>query len=80
MRLNPCVKLFGVASDKPVDFDAILQALGAADAEPPPLMKLLLGDLPPAPADSTGLSPVDTAIIAQLDAWLEVLRDETAAS
>jgi hypothetical protein len=65
-----------VRSDKPVDFDAILQALGAADAEPPPLMKKLLGDLDPPP---TALSATDAAIVVELEAWLAALRDETAS-
>lgn len=61
----------------PTDFDAILEALGAADAEPPPLMKKLLGDLEPV---SPGLSRADRAALVELEAWLTVLRDETPAT
>jgi hypothetical protein len=67
----------GVGLDKPADFDAILQALGAADAEPPPLMKKLLGDLGPPP---NVLSAKDASIVAELEAWLAVLHDETPSA
>ncbi len=62
---------------EPADFDAILEALGAADAEPPPLMKKLLGDLEPV---SRGLSDADRAALVELEAWLAVVRDETPAT
>lgn len=58
----------------PADFDAILEALGAADAEPPPLMKKLLEPVSP------GLSRADRAALVELEAWLTVLRDETPAT
>ena len=64
-------------STDPVDFDLLLQALGAADAEPPPLMKKLLGDLGHRSAD---LPTVDAAVLAELEAWLAALRDDTPST
>jgi len=61
----------------PVDFDALLAALGAANAEPPPLMKKLLAESPPASADR---AIADAAVMSELEAWLAVLRDETRSS
>jgi hypothetical protein len=56
-----------VSSEKPVDFDALLHALGAKDAEPPPLMKKLLADLRPDPR---------AALLSELEAWLAALADD----
>ena len=66
----------GVPAD-PVDFDALLEALGAANAEPPPLMKKLLAESHPVSTDS---SIDETAVVAELKAWLAVLRNETRFS
>jgi len=57
--------------DKQVDFDALLSALGAADAEPPPLMRQLLSGLDPVVEDNA-----DARALAELEAWLAVLLDE----
>ena len=59
--------------DGSTDFDELLRRLGAADAEPPPLMKKLLDEQrsPPA-ADALA----DTILIAELEAWLALIEDE----
>ena len=57
---------------RPTDFDALLAALGAADAEPPPLMKQLL-----ATADDPRVTrDPDRRAIAELEAWLSALIRE----
>jgi len=71
-----------VSAPKPVDFDALLDALGATDAEPPPLMKKLLADIRPAPGERISenaradLSAVDAAVLAELEGWLAALHAE----
>jgi len=60
---------------RPTDFDALLAALGAADAEPPPLMKQLL-----AKADAPRIThDPDRRAIAELEAWLSALIHERSA-
>jgi hypothetical protein len=56
--------------DRPVDFDALLEALGAADAEPPPLMRQLLAGV-----DPVGRNADDRALV-ELEAWLAALIHE----
>jgi hypothetical protein len=63
----------------PVDFDAVLRALGAEDAEPPPLMRKLLSELPDSASPSTaGASRADARLLADLEAWLQALERERA--
>jgi hypothetical protein len=63
-----------VAPTRPVDFDELLRALGAADAEPPPLIKKLLAEVtPPADEAAAGQDARDA-----LEAWLAVLDDRRA--
>lgn len=57
--------------DNPVDFDALLKALGAADAEPPPLMRQLLDGMEPIDQGSP-----DDRVLAELEAWLATLVHE----
>jgi hypothetical protein len=55
----------------PTDFDDLMRRLGAADADPPPLMKKLLDERR---ANST--SAADTTLIAELEAWLSLIEAE----
>lgn len=60
-------------ASKPVDFDAVLRALGAEDAEPPPLMRKLLAELP-----ASKSSPADAQVLAELEAWLHAILGDRA--
>ena len=60
--------------DNPVDFDALLKALGAADAEPPPLIRQLLAGMEPIDQGS-----LDDRVLAELEAWLATLVHERAS-
>jgi hypothetical protein len=106
-----------------IDFDAILESLGAPDAAPPAVMEMLLSksplrsmptppvtaaplpsaidafadleralrdfehapqiaarECPPAPqAPGPAPDPVATAMLAELEAWMQVLQHERAA-
>lgn len=55
----------------PTDFDDLLRRLGAADADPPPLMKKLLDEHRLKPS-----SQCDTALLAELEAWLSLIEEE----
>jgi hypothetical protein len=57
--------------DNPVDFDALLRALGAADAEPPPLIRQLLAGMEP-----VNQGGPDDWVLAELEAWLAALVHE----
>jgi len=58
--------------DKPVDFDALLEALGAADAEAPPLMRQLLAGVDP-------FGRNDERALVELEAWLAALIHERSS-
>jgi hypothetical protein len=55
----------------PADFDDLLRRLGAAEADPPPLMKKLLDE-----HRLKASSSADTALIAELQAWLSLIEEE----
>lgn len=55
----------------PTDFDDLLRRLGAAEADPPPLMKKLLDE-----HRLKSTSSADTALIAELEAWLSLVEEE----
>jgi hypothetical protein len=53
------------------DFDDLLRRLGAADADPPPLMKKLLDE------QRLKSSPQpDRTLLAELEAWLSLIEEE----
>ena len=60
---------------KPTDFDALLAALGAADAEPPPLMKQLLAGV----GQRSQSHDFDSRVLAELEAWLAAIVDERSS-